>query len=161
MAKMSFSKGNDMFKEKVTLTGRIILDLYGPDGKLKDHREINNLVVTAGKNFAASWLAASAASMSDQFMKYVAIGTGTGAAAAGDTALGAEVGTRVAGTISSSTNIWQHQATFAAGNGTAAITEAGLFNALTSGTMLARQVFSAVNKAAADSLVLTWQITIS
>lgn len=150
-----------MLKDQVKLRGKITFRLFGSDGELKEVRVIKNLVVTAGKNFTASWLAASPSSISDQFMKYLAIGTGTTAPAAGDTALETEVGTRVAGTISSSTNVWQHQGTFDAGNGTGAITEAGLFNASSGGTMLARQTFSAINKASGDSLQLTWQITIS
>ena len=44
---------------------------------------------------------------------------------------------------------------------TGAITEAGIFNALTAGTMLCRTTFPVVNKAAGDSIVITWVVTIS
>ena len=37
----------------------------------------------------------------------------------------------------------------------------GVFNASSSGTMLCRSVFSVVNKAAGDSMTVTWVITIS
>ncbi len=52
-------------------------------------------------------------------------------------------------------------ATFSAGEGTGAVTEAGIFNASTSGTMLCRTVFSVVNKAAGDTLQVTWTVTFS
>jgi hypothetical protein len=40
-----------------------------------------------------------------------------------------------------------------------AIQEAGVFNALTAGTMLSRTVFAAVNKTASDTLTITWRVT--
>jgi hypothetical protein len=145
--------------EKLTLKGHISLKLFGPEGELKDEREVKNVVVTAGKNYLATWLAAS--SQAGYFMQYLGVGTGTTAANASDTALQTELSTRVAGTLSSSTNVWQNQATFGAGVDTGAITEAGIFTASSSGTMLARQVFSVINKGAGDSLQITWQITLS
>lgn len=41
---------------------------------------------------------------------------------------------------------------------TIAVTESGVFNADTAGTMLARQVFSAVNVISGDSIQFTWKI---
>jgi hypothetical protein len=52
-------------------------------------------------------------------------------------------------------------ATFGAGVATGAITEAGVFNALTAGTMLCRTVFSVINKGALDTLVITWKVTVA
>jgi len=91
----------------------------------------------------------------------LALGTGVTAASASDTALQTELSTRVAGTLTSSTNVWQNQGTFGAGVDTGAITEAGIFSASSAGTMLARQTFSVINKAAGDSLQVTWQVTLS
>ena len=145
--------------ETMQISGHINLNLFGPDGKLKDERSIKNVIVTSGKNFLATWLAQ--ASQAGYFMQYLAIGTGTNAAQASDVALQTEIGTRIAGVLTDSNNIWQNQATFPAGNGTGAITEAGIFSAVTSGTMFARQVFAVLNKAAGDSLQLTWSITLS
>ena len=146
-------------KEKVKLSGRVNYKLFDSNGQIKEVRDIDNLVVTVGKNYLAAWLAA--ASQAGYFMQYVALGTGTNAASASDTTLQTELSTRVAGTESSSTNVWQNVATFGAGVDTGAITEAGLFSASSGGTMLARQVFSVINKAAGDSLQVTWQITLS
>lgn len=146
-------------KEQVKLSGHINFKLFDETGNLKDEKDIKNVVVTVGKSYLALWL--TAATQSDPFMQYIALGTGTNAAVAGDTALQTELATRVAGTLSSTTNVWQNQAVFGAGVNTGAITEAGIFSASSSGTMLARQTFSAVNKGALDSLQVTWQITIA
>jgi len=48
-----------------------------------------------------------------------------------------------------------------AGDVTGAITEAGIFNASSSGTMLCRVVFSALNLTSTDSISVDWTITLS
>src|SRR5579863_2348408 len=88
-------------------TGMVTIKIYGPDGKLK-HEQCNpNLIVTAGKNYLASWLATT--SPAGGFMSYVALGTGTATPTLGDTALQSELSgggySRVVGTLSSSTNV--------------------------------------------------------
>ena len=52
-------------------------------------------------------------------------------------------------------------ATFSAGEGTGAITEAGLFNASSAGDMLCRTVFPVINKGVNDSCTITWSVTVS
>lgn len=148
-----------MNRETLQMKGFINLKLFDKTGKLKTEVNTPNVITTVGKTFLAAWLAA--ASQANPFMNYIALGTGTAAASAGDTTLDTEIGSRVAGTITSATATWQNQATFGAGVSTGAITEAGIFSAAAAGTMLARQVFSVINKAAGDSLQVTWQVTFS
>ena len=96
-------------------------------------------------------------------MTHMAVGTGTTAVAAGDTTLETETD-RNALSVSGgapSTNTVVHTAVWNAGDGTGALTEAGLFSASSGGTMNARTVFSAVNKGASDVLTITWTVTIS
>lgn len=120
-------------------------------------QEVDNLVVTTGKNFVASRIKDATASA----MSHMGIGTGTAAAAAGNTTLGTEAA-RNALTSTTVTNAdVAYVASFAAGTGTGAITEAGLFNASSSGTLLCRTVFSVVNKGADDSMTITWTVTVS
>jgi hypothetical protein len=145
--------------ENLKLKGHINLKLYGPDGVLKDERDIDNVVVTVGKTYLANWL--TAATQSDYFMRYIALGTGATAASAADTALQTELSTRVAGTLSNVSNVWQNSASFGAGVDTGAITESGLFSASSSGTMFARQVFPVLNKQAGDSITFVWSVTLS
>lgn len=148
-------------KSEVSLTpkGHVVMELRGPDGVLKDRREFDNVVTTAGKTYLAAWLAA--ATQSGEFMTYVGLGTGTTAADAADTTLETPLATRVDGTLTSATNVWQNVAVFSAGVDTGAVTEAGLFSASSSGTMFAHQVFAVINKGASDALTVTWQVTLS
>ena len=146
-------------EEKMKITGHINFKLYDSEGNLKDERNVKNLIVTAGKNYLANWLVQ--ATQSDYFMRYLAIGTGTNAAQATDTALQTEVGTRVAGALVANNNVFSNSGTFGAGNGTGAISEAGILSASTSGTMLARRTFTSIYKDVGDSLQVTWQITLS
>lgn len=148
-------------QEFMKLKGVVKVELFGPDGVLKQSHEDHNLIVTVGKNYITAWLAA--ATQSTEFMSYVGLGTGTTSPASGDTALQTELSgggyTRVQGTLTSLTNTWTNTVSFGPGNGTAAITEAGLFSTITSGTMFARQVFAAYNKAAGDTLQITWSVS--
>jgi hypothetical protein len=89
------------------------------------------------------------------------IGTGTATPAAGDTTLGTEAGRVTLASGTASTNTVTYTATFPAGTGTGAITEAGVFNANSAGTMLCRTTFPVVNKAAGDSIAITWVVTVS
>jgi hypothetical protein len=148
-----------MQNESIKLTGQIKFDLLDSSGSLKETREIKNVVVTVGKTFLAAWLAA--ASQADYFMKYVGLGEGLTAANASDTDLETPLPTRVIGTISSATNVWQNQASFGPGVNTGAVSEAGLFSAASGGTLLAHQVFGVITKSAGDTLQVTWQITLS
>jgi len=120
-------------------------------------QEIDNLVVTTGKAYVASRMKDATATA----MSHMAVGTGSTAAAAGDTALGNE-SARVAltsTTVSGADVVYV--ATFGAGTGTAALTEAAILNASSSGTMLCRTVFSVINKGASDSMTVTWTVTAS
>jgi hypothetical protein len=149
--------------ESIELKGSVKVQLFDENGNLKQEHENHNLIVTIGKSYLATWLAA--ASQAGKFMSYIALGYGTTGPAAGDTVLENEFtgggNARVVGTLTPSTNTWNNTATFAPGNGTGAVTEAGLFSDLTSGTMFARQVFAAYNKAAGDTLIISWTVTLS
>ena len=143
----------------------MIVDNFKLTGKLKIElndevvAEVPNIVVNDGKDFVASRMK----NTTDAAMSHMAIGTGSTAAAASDSALGSELaGSRTALTSTTVTNKdIVYVATFGAGTGTGAVTEAGIFNASSSGTMLCRTVFSVVNKGSADSMTITWTVTVS
>ena len=94
-------------------------------------------------------------------MSHMAIGTGTTSAAAGNTTLVTELDRNALTSTTVTNAAIAYVATYAAGDGTGAITEAGLFNASSGGDMLCRTVFSVVNKGSADSMTITWTITVS
>jgi len=120
-------------------------------------QETKNLVVTAGKNFVASRMKDT----SKAAMTHMSVGTGTTAAAAGNTTLVSETDRNALTSTTVTNNEIAYVATWAAGDATAALTEAGIFNASSGGDMLCRTVFSVVNKGASDSMTITWTVTVS
>ena len=143
--------------ENLKASGSLRVVVTGADGKVKEEHQFKNLVVTVGKNFVASRMVGTASAV----MSHMAVGSNNTAAAAGDTALGAELGRVALSTSTANTNVVTYTATFPAGTGTGAIVEAGIFNASSAGTMLCRTVFAVVNKGVDDALSITWTITIS
>jgi len=142
--------------DRVSATGTLKIVLTGPDGQLKQQQEVQNLVVTTGLGFIAARMKDATATA----MSHMAVGSGTTAPGAAQTALVNELG-RVALTSTTVTdNAVAYVATFGAGTGTGAVTEAGLFNGSETGTMLCRTKFDVVNKGAADTLSVTWTVTI-
>jgi len=120
-------------------------------------QEVPNLVVTDGKEYVASRMKDTSKSS----MSHMGIGTGSTAAAAGDSALGGQVDRNALTSTTVSGATVTYVSTFAAGEGTGAITEAGLFNASSAGDMLCRTVFAVVNKQSADSMTITWAVAVS
>jgi hypothetical protein len=121
-------------------------------------RDISNLVVTAGKTWIADLMQAGTGIP----MSHMAVGTGTTAANAADTTLETEAA-RVALSTAGGTrtaNAIEFEGIYPAGTGTGALTEAGILNDSTGGTMLARTVFAAVSKGASDALTITWTVTV-
>ena len=120
-------------------------------------QEVHNLVVTDGKQFVASRMKDTTKAA----MSHMAIGTGSTAAAAGDSALGSQADRNALTSTTVSGAAITYVASFGAGEGTGAITEAGLFNASSSGDMLCRTVFAVVNKGQNDAMSITWTVTVS
>lgn len=145
-------------KDDLKLSGEVTLVLKDSNGNVKQTQTIKNLVVNAGLNFITSRMQ----NTSKGIMSHMGLGSGTVAAAAGDTDLGSLLGSREGlDTDVVNANTLTYVCTFEAGDATGAVTEAGIFNAASGGDMLCRTVFSAVNKAASDSLAITWVVTLS
>ena len=140
-----------MINDGLKLTGALTIALND-----EVVQETKNLVVTAGKNWVADRM-----NDANTVMTHMAVGTGTTVAAAGNTTLVTENDRNALTSTTVTANAVAYVATWAAGDGTAALTEAGLFDAASAGDMLARTVFSVVNKGAADSMTITWTITVS
>lgn len=149
-------KTNRGLSEGLYLDVNMHIELFGEDGTLKDERWVHNTVTTAGKAGIADQILAAP---SLPKMGWMAIGTGSPTA----TLLGAEVARVAFDSKTRSTNVVTVVATFPAGTGTGAITEAGTFDVVTANTvnMWMSASFSVVNKAAGDSIVLTWTLTIN
>ncbi len=141
-----------MINDDLKLKGKLAISLNG-----KIIQEVDNLVVTAGKGYVASRMKDTTATA----MSHMAIGSGSTAAAASDTALGNQLGRVALTSTTVSGAVVTYVASFPAGTGTGAVTEAAILNASSGGTMLCRTVFSVVNKGAQDSMTVTWTVTVS
>lgn len=148
-----------MIDDNLKVTGQVSISLYDQNGNLKDGREVKNLVVNNGRGFIASRMISGGSSV----MSHMALGSGTTAPAAGDTALESLLGVReiLDSSISPASGVVLYTSSFEGGDATGAVTEAGIFNAATDGTMLCRTTFDTINKSATDTLSVTWTITIS
>lgn len=141
------------------------LRIPGITGSWNSFRLISNLVTNAGKAGVASRINGNGG---EAAFTYIAVGTGTTAAAATDTTLETEITdsglARVAATASRVTtdvtnDTAQDTTTFSV-SGTKAVTESGVLNASSVGVLLARQVFSAINVVSGDSLTITWKFDV-
>ena len=144
-------------QEDLKMRGELSIVVRDFEGKIKQSLHVPNLVVTNGKNYIASRMVGVASTV----MSHMAIGTGTATPIVGNSTLGTEAGRVTLSSFTATANAVTATATFPAGTGTGAITEAGIFNASTSGALLCRTTFPVVNKASGDSIAITWVITVS
>jgi len=131
-------------------------------GALKSLREFDNVFTDVGDAHVADQMASTP---TEDVMSDMAVGTVTTTLTSGDTQLGGEDDRQ---TLTSFTqgaggddNKVVYIGDWEAGEGTAALTEAGIMNSHTadSGTLLCAQTFSVINKGASDTLQITWTVT--
>ena len=119
------------------------------------------LLVNTGKAIVTNYLNGGAATQP----KYVGWGTGAGTTAATDTTLFTEVGTRTSGTTTQQTtsttnDTYQVIGTVTAGS-SLTITNAGLFDASTSGNLFVKGDFTGVALTTGDSIQFTFKTQFS
>ena len=145
-------------EDQLKLRGDVFITVKDKDGNIKEERHEQNLVVSAGLNFICDRMEGT----TEAVMSHMALGSGTTAAAAGDTDLESILGSREAlDSTTVSSNTITYVSSFEAGDATGSVTEAGIFNAATGGTMLCRVVFGTITKAADDTMSVTWTITLT
>jgi hypothetical protein len=119
------------------------------------------LLVNTGKAIVTNYLNGGGATQP----KYVAWGTGAGTTAATDTTLFTETGTRVSGTTTQQTtsttnDTFQVVGTLTAG-GSLTITNAGTFDASSSGNLFVKGDFTGVPLNTGDSIQFTVKVQFS
>jgi hypothetical protein len=144
--------GEEGIKEPMGMKDRIILRVFDSEGNIKQEYDSGwsrNGITNAGMAEVAGLILLDVGGTP---FDYIAIGTGTTAFDPSQTSLVTEIsrkaatGTRVTTTVTNDTA--QLVTTFSSADGlsgTSAVTESGVFNASTGGTMLCRQTFSALN----------------
>jgi len=146
-----------MITESVKIKGSLNVLHLDASGLIKDEKRVDNLVVHVGKELIAARLVGNTLAVPS----HMAIGSSSTAATTSQTALLGELGRVSLDSTTRTNNVNQYIATFPAGTGTGAVVEAGIFNAGSSGNMLCRTTFSTVNKAAGDTIIITWNITVA
>jgi len=148
----------------LTLTGVLSAKVLRKDGSVEDRGVIcREKVTTAFANYLVDAMVSGSGSYPMDVFIYHDCGTGTTAEANSQTALvtpygGARTsGTKVEG---ASSNIFRSVGTISF-TGTLAITEHGLFSASSSGTLLDRSLFSAINVVSGDGIQFTYELTVS
>ena len=145
-------------EDTLKLRGDVFITVKDKDGNVKEERHEENLVVSAGLNFICDRMEGT----TEAVMSHMGLGSGTTAAAAGDTDLETLIGSRQSlDSTTVSSNTITYVASFGTGVSTGTVTEAAIFNASTSGTMLCRVVFPSIGKQADDTMSVTWVITLT
>lgn len=153
-------------QERPQITGEVTIQLFGPDGKLKDERKKKNTITNAGFDLICALLGNPTRPTQ---LTHIGIGWGTGANtafAATQTDLQGANKDRNAATYAytSGMKTFTLDATWGANDPStseAIIEESGCFNAASGGTMLNRVVFTGIAKQPADTLKITWTFTLS
>jgi hypothetical protein len=145
-----------------TLYGQLWLRLRRADGSVLDYGLVSTRVVTtAFVNFVVDQLQTETSVFGD--FKYHDSGVGTTAADVGDTDVETTDGeSRATGTQAegASANIYKSVGTISYTT-TKAITEHGLFNDASAGTLMDRHVFSAINVVNGNAIEFTYQLTVT
>lgn len=155
-------------QEQVGLRGFIKIDHFDKSGVLIESVETPNVVTNVGFTEVAGLFCLDVVGSYTAF-DFIGVGTGVTAATATDTQLGTEVvdsgliraastGTLVTTTVANDTAQFVKQFSVTASK---AVTESAVFNALSTGKMLCRQTFSAINVANGDTLQITWKVAVS
>lgn len=133
-------------------------------GEYVDELVIHNLVTSAGKEAIASRLISNTVAP----WSHIAIGSGIVAPSASDTTLGSEIttngGARAAATTGLITtdvtnDTAQYTVTFTF-TGPVTVSETGLFNAASGGTMIARVLKGPASFVAGETLTVTWRLDV-
>lgn len=145
---------------ETTPVGRLYATKVDKSGNKESLGELSTQVVTtAGVNFIVD---AFQNTTEVETMKYHDCGTGTTGPVVGDTTMETQYGgSRSTGTTTegASANIYRTVGTVNF-TSTLAITEHGVFSAPTSGTLLDRSTFSAINVVNGDSIEFTYELTV-
>lgn len=150
---------SDRFLDKFKMHGAMSATLVKADGSVElTHKD--NIIVNVGFDLIAD--AIGRASGRPAVLSHIGVGAGTAAPLPADTTLVSQIG-RLAATYAhtAGTKTFTFTSVFNPGVATGAITEAGVFNAATNGTMLDRVTFPVVNKGADDTLTVVFTFTMS
>lgn len=144
------------FQSSVKITGHLSIKKYNSNNRLIEHVEIPNLIVNSGKQYIASRMVNG----SSNVMSHMAIGNGSTVSMLSNVSLVDETARVALDSTSTENSVVKYIAMFPQSVGTGTISEAGIFNALTAGTMLARTTFPAITKNETEEIVIEWTVSV-
>jgi len=127
------------------------------DGEVIETRRVENVYTDTGKAEVANLIIGQGTSFT-----HIGIGTGTTSETSSDTSLESENQRNSATTSIVTTNVTDDTARFVATfnfSSNVSITEAGVFNNSTGGTMISRTTFGSLNFSSGDSVEVTFDLT--
>ena len=146
------------FRSRMGIVGNMYLQLFDTEGRLKDERLIRNTVT----ELMDAQVADRMSDQGDAAIGYMAVGTGLGQGAA-STGLAVSLDRNALDSTTQGAggadNDVVYVASWAAGDGTGAITDAGILTGDNDTSLQYYGDFDVINKGAADSLVITWTAT--
>lgn len=145
-------------EDDIQFEDNVQIIVRGPDGKVKSEEKAHNLVTTKGIEGIMDQLLASPAVAKPSHMAVGKKASPT-APAAGDTALQEELDRNALTSKTRSGKVVTYKSFWAAGDGTGSITEAGIFNEASGGTLYNRVTFGVQTKEAEDTLEIIWTTT--
>lgn len=145
-----------MRADRGTLRGHVRLEVFDADGVLRDFREVDNMILTVGRNSVLDNLLASPTLGKPTHME---VGTSGTAPALSDTTITGGFGRVALTSKTRSTNVLTLVGDFGAGTATGTLQEAGVWDASTAGTLWSRATFTSIAKGASDTLKVTWTWT--
>lgn len=153
-------------QDKSTVTGWVTLTVYDEFGNVKQKVENHNLVVDQGLDEMAEAIF-GVGGVGTTLFDYLEIGTSATAPSAGQTALVASACARVQdaspdvnSAISGETSV-SVISSFVGATCAGGIQEAGIFNGLAGGQMLARSTFGVVTIGSGDTLNVNYTVTLT
>lgn len=156
-------KSQKKLENGLLVEGKIRFEIFDSEGNLKQIVEKENTFTAVGDAHVADQLAATP---NEAKMGWIAIGTGSTPFTTLSTTLTSELDRNALSAgypeqgSGASDNDVIYKATWPAGDGTGAITEAGIFNSSLGGSMPAASTFPVINKGASDTFTVTWTITV-
>lgn len=147
----------------IHLRGSLEIQLKDLKGNVVESRNVNNLVVTAGRRWVLQQLESGDINTA-LTISQMAVGTGNVAPATSDAALGSEYSRKAiqsftTSNLSSNPPSWRAECSWATNEGNTTLGEVGLFNSSSGGTMLARATFSTVNKTTSNTFGISYTIS--
>lgn len=145
-----------MFNSKIKLKGKVNIKVINDDNTIDTEVDINNLVVSAGKNYVAKRMVDDLTDV----MSHMAIGSSQTSQTLDDVALLQEVARQGLYSVAVTDEKIEYVATFAPGLVSRSLSEAGILNAASGGDLLCRTTFPPITQSTSQTIAISWILSV-